>query len=283
MSDLSGDPPVQVDFLETGSSGPVVLPVHSSVSSARQWRGLMDDLKDRFRVRAVNLFGYAKTPPRPNEVRQSLDDQARLVEAALPADADEDYMVGHSFGGSVAMKAAARLQGRVGKVVLLETNPFYLLAQSGRTDAFAEAMAMRNCIKNFGALGQWDSGRTICRLLGRRRIVGGHAAGPTGCIRAGAEAEFLRVGRRDRRNDAAGRMGAVAAAPNTRGERSEHGAADPRDRGAAARLLSDLDLSGGHRRSHGAADTARRDQSSRDVVLAIACRLNAQANWRGCI
>jgi len=156
MSDLSSDPPVQVDFLEAGSSGPVVMLVHSSVSGARQWRRLMDDLKDRFRVRAVNLFGYGKTPPWPNEVRQSLDDQARLVEAALPAGADEVYMVGHSFGGSVAMKAAARLQGRVGKVVLLETNPFYLLAQSGRTDAFAEAMAMRNCIKEFGALGQWE-------------------------------------------------------------------------------------------------------------------------------
>lgn len=156
MSDLSSDPPVQVDFLEAGSSGPVVMLVHSSVSGARQWRRLMDDLKDRFRVRAVNLFGYGKTPPWPNEVRQSLDDQARLVEAALPAGADEVYMVGHSFGGSVAMKAAARLPGRVGKVVLLETNPFYLLEQSGRTDAFAEAMAMRNCIKEFGALGQWE-------------------------------------------------------------------------------------------------------------------------------
>jgi pimeloyl-ACP methyl ester carboxylesterase len=157
MSSVNNDPPVQVDFLEAGSSGPVVMLVHSSVSGARQWRRLMDDLKDQFRVRAVNLFGYGKTPPWPNETRQSLDDQARLVEAALPADADEVYLVGHSFGGSVAMKAAARLKGRVSKLVLLETNPFYLLAQSGRTHAFAEAMEMRNCIKKFGALGQWEN------------------------------------------------------------------------------------------------------------------------------
>ena len=80
----------------------------------------------------------------------------RLVEAALPADAGEVYLVGHLFGGSVAMKAAARLAGRVTKLVLLETNPVYLLAQAGRTDAFAEAMEMRNCIKKFGALGEWE-------------------------------------------------------------------------------------------------------------------------------
>jgi pimeloyl-ACP methyl ester carboxylesterase len=147
--------PINVDFVGAGSVGPVVMLVHSSVSGARQWRRLMEDLRDRFRVRAVNLFGYGKTPPWPAEATQSLDDQARLVEAALPADAGEIYLVGHSFGGSVAMKAAARLAGRVARLVLLETNPFYLLAQSGRIDAFAEAMELRDCVKKFGALGEW--------------------------------------------------------------------------------------------------------------------------------
>ena len=37
-------PTIKVDFLEAGS-GPVVMLVHSSVSGARQWRRLMDDLK----------------------------------------------------------------------------------------------------------------------------------------------------------------------------------------------------------------------------------------------
>ena len=144
---LTSVAPVNVDFAEAGSAGPVVILVHSSVSGARQWRRLMEDLKDQFRVRAVNLFGYGKTPPWPAEATQSLDDQARLVEAALPVDAGEVYLVGHSFGGSVAMKAAARLGGSVTKLVLLETNPFYLLAQSGRIDAFAEAMGLRNYVK----------------------------------------------------------------------------------------------------------------------------------------
>ena len=151
---MANVPLSKVDFLEAGSAGPVVMLVHSSVSGARQWRRLMDDLKDRFRVRAVNLFGYGKTPQWPAETTQSLDDQARLVEAALPANADPIYLVGHSFGGSVAMKAAAQLAGRVTKLVLLETNPFYLLAQSGRLDAFAEAMDFsgKSIVRVSGAL-----------------------------------------------------------------------------------------------------------------------------------
>jgi pimeloyl-ACP methyl ester carboxylesterase len=144
----------QVDFLEAGS-GPVVILVHSSVSGARQWRGLIDDLKGHFRVRAVNLFGYGKTPPWPAEARQTLTDQARLVEGAIPAGAEEIYLVGHSFGGAVAMKVAARLLGRVAKLVLLEPIPFRLLAQAGRMDAFAEAMNLRNVIKKYGVLGEW--------------------------------------------------------------------------------------------------------------------------------
>ncbi|SEC34349.1 Pimeloyl-ACP methyl ester carboxylesterase [Rhizobiales bacterium GAS188] len=147
-------PTIKADFLEAGS-GPMVMLVHSSVSGARQWRRLMDDLKDEFHVRAVNLFGYGGTPPWSIGAPQSLDDQARLVETALPTNADTVCLVGHSFGGSIAMKLAARLSGRVTRLVLLETNPFYLLEQSGRADAFAEAMDLRNCIKTFGALGEW--------------------------------------------------------------------------------------------------------------------------------
>jgi pimeloyl-ACP methyl ester carboxylesterase len=146
-----------VDFIDAGSSGPFVILVHSSVAGARQWRRLMDDLKDRFRVRAVNLFGYGKTPPWRGDRPQTLADQASLIEAAVPADTDEIYLVGHSFGGSVAMKAAALMAGRVTKLVLLETNPFYLLKQAGQIEAFAEAMALRDCIKEFGARGEWET------------------------------------------------------------------------------------------------------------------------------
>ncbi len=148
--------PSQVDYLEAGSVRPARWCSFIRASSgARQWRRLMEDLEGDFRVRAVNLFGYGKTPPWPAERAQSLDDQARLVEAAVPADAGDVYLVGHSFGGAVAMKAAARMGGRVSKLVLFETNPFDLLIQSGRVEAYAEIAALRDCIKKFGALGDW--------------------------------------------------------------------------------------------------------------------------------
>ncbi len=154
---MSAAAEIAVDFIEAGRTGPVVMLVHSSVSSARQWSRLTDDLKDWFRVRAVNLFGYGRTPAWPGGRMQSLDDQARLVEAALPRDARDIYLVGHSFGAVVAMKTAARLWGRVSKLVLIEANPFNLLAQHGRAEAFAEATALRDCVKAYGDRGEWDA------------------------------------------------------------------------------------------------------------------------------
>jgi hypothetical protein len=44
---MSKLPTINEDFLEAGS-GSVVMPVHSSVSGARMWRRLMDDLKTIF-------------------------------------------------------------------------------------------------------------------------------------------------------------------------------------------------------------------------------------------
>jgi pimeloyl-ACP methyl ester carboxylesterase len=63
--------------------------------------------------------------------------------------------VGHSFGASVALKAAMLLGSQVGTLVLLEPNPFYLLKQGGRTKAFLESRALRDHVKCFGSLGDW--------------------------------------------------------------------------------------------------------------------------------
>lgn len=146
--------PETVDYLEAGD-GPLLILVHSSVSGARQWRKLMERLSTSFHVKAINLFGYGRTPKWPRNETQTLDDQAQLIEAIIPRDAGKVDLVGHSFGGSVAMSAVRRLGRRTGKLVLLEPNPFSLLRDNGRDEAFAEALALRDIVKSCGAEGEW--------------------------------------------------------------------------------------------------------------------------------
>jgi pimeloyl-ACP methyl ester carboxylesterase len=145
-----------IDYTDEGEGDLVVL-VHSSVSGNRQWRALAETLARRHRVRAINLFGYGETTPWPAGEQQSLYAQAQLV-LALCRDAPGTVsLVGHSFGGSVALKAALLLGARLARLVLLEPNPFYLLGQAHRTEAWLEARSLRDHVKCFGALGDWPA------------------------------------------------------------------------------------------------------------------------------
>ncbi|MBY6201453.1 alpha/beta hydrolase [Maritalea mobilis] len=150
----------KVDFIETGR-GPIVVLIHSSVAGAGQWRRLVEELSDDFHVFAVNLYGYSGTDRWPDAQVQGLADQADLLAGFLPDPENHFSIVGHSFGGSVAMKAAELYRDRVDKLVLIEPNPFYLLSQEGRTEAFAEALALRNCIKENGSAGHWEAAAAV--------------------------------------------------------------------------------------------------------------------------
>lgn len=144
----------EIDVLEAGH-GPLVVLVHSSVAGARQWRKLMERLASRYHVIAVNLFGYGRTPAWTADRPQTLADQAALVEAVVPTGAHDIALVGHSFGGSVAMRVAADLGGRASTLVLLEPNPFSILRAYGRDAAFAEATRLRDIVRMYGAKGEW--------------------------------------------------------------------------------------------------------------------------------
>ncbi len=146
---------VAVDWIEDGS-GPLVVLVHSSASSASQWDALIAALRGRFRVRAVNLYGYGRTPPWRGPGRQTLGAQASLVLAATRDGSGPVHLVGHSFGCSVAFRAAQALGDRAARLVLLEPNPFYLLPRHGRMAAYAPVLAQWRAAKRCGRAGRWD-------------------------------------------------------------------------------------------------------------------------------
>jgi len=154
---MTGD---DVDFIEQGE-GPTVILIHSSVAGARQWRSLMEALADRFRLIAVNLYGYGGTGPWPAHRDQTLLDQAKLLDGLLPPDGSPISIVGHSFGASVAMKAAVRFRHRLHRLVLLEPNPFYLLKAAGQAEAFDEILSLRTCIAERGGKGDWPSAAAV--------------------------------------------------------------------------------------------------------------------------
>jgi pimeloyl-ACP methyl ester carboxylesterase len=144
-----------LDYSDTGS-GPSVVLVHSSASGNRQWRRLTDELRDRYRLIAVNLFGYGATTPWHSARPQTLADQAELVLAAASIADKPVALVGHSMGGAVTLEAALRLGERLRIVIVFEPILFYLLKQNGETEAFAEIEAIADSFRAHGLRDDWE-------------------------------------------------------------------------------------------------------------------------------
>ena len=108
-------------------TGPTVVCLHSNASHAGQWRGLMEMLADEFRVVAVDSYGSGKTPDWPSPTPLALEDEVRLIEPLLASVAGGVHLVGHSYGASVAFKAALMRPALVRSLAVYEPTLFSLV------------------------------------------------------------------------------------------------------------------------------------------------------------
>jgi pimeloyl-ACP methyl ester carboxylesterase len=143
-----------LDVLDVGT-GPAVLLLHSSASGHRQWRRLIDALQDRYRLLAVNLFGYGASSPWPGSRPMTLGDQAKLALAAAGLAAGPVALVGHSLGSAVALETALRLRDRASALIAFEPILFYLLKTHGPSAAAAEIAAVAAGYRAHAAKDDW--------------------------------------------------------------------------------------------------------------------------------
>jgi pimeloyl-ACP methyl ester carboxylesterase len=133
-------PILRSSILAAGTGAPVLL-LHGSASAAVMWAPAIDALKPKFRVAAPDLIGYGRTESWVDGHDFSADDELRLLEPLLPRDALV-HVVGHSYGGLVALHLA--LAGRIAlrSLTLIEPVAFFLLPHAGAHDAWAEIRAL---------------------------------------------------------------------------------------------------------------------------------------------
>ena len=135
----------QTPYFREMGAGTAVVCLHSSASSSGQWRALMERLAPRFRVIAVDLYGSGKTAPWPGDHPLQLDDELALLEPVFQAAGDRFHLVGHSFGGAVALKAALVDRCRLSSLVLYEPVLFsVLVAAAPESDATREILAVQD-------------------------------------------------------------------------------------------------------------------------------------------
>lgn len=163
-------------------NGPPIVLLHSSMSSKSQWSELTERLRDSYRLIAIDLIGYGESGMPSGGY--SLDDEVRRVEAVLARQlrpGEPFHLVGHSYGGVVALQLAAqpRLPG-LRSLSLFEPIAFHLLPDRDPDLAvvravwreIAEKLAAGDALGAAGCfVDYWSGPGAFAQLRENRRLV----------------------------------------------------------------------------------------------------------------
>jgi pimeloyl-ACP methyl ester carboxylesterase len=111
-----------------------VVLLHCSGSSGSQWRSLAERLGAGYRVMAPDLIGYGANR------KWVVEEGFTLAREAAPIIADirePVHLVGHSYGGAVALHIARTRPQLVRSLTLIEPSAFHLLRDGDAIDAAA--------------------------------------------------------------------------------------------------------------------------------------------------
>ena len=138
-----------------------VLCLHASASAGRQWRQLAESLASRYRLLTPDLLGYGDGEF-ARRARFSLDDEVEHVMAQLEGIDAPLHVVGHSYGGGVALRLALRYPEMVKSLTLYEPAQPLLLFEDGlHTSEAREVRRLREVFVGHATstFGRWRAAR----------------------------------------------------------------------------------------------------------------------------
>ncbi len=101
------------------TADPVLL-VHSGGFTSRQWRKLAERLAPTHRVLAPDLIGYGASGPWPVGEPFHFRQDVEALAALLAREGAPAHVVGHSYGGFLALQLALAHPASVGSLALDE-------------------------------------------------------------------------------------------------------------------------------------------------------------------
>jgi pimeloyl-ACP methyl ester carboxylesterase len=112
-----------------------VIALHCAGANGSEWRQLDTDLGPQFKLVAPNLIGNTGAERWSGKHAFTLSDEAASVVSEIDAADEPVHLVGHSYGGAVALRAAIERPARLASLMLYEPAAFHILKTSpeGRT------------------------------------------------------------------------------------------------------------------------------------------------------
>jgi pimeloyl-ACP methyl ester carboxylesterase len=106
-----------------------VVALHCSGADGRQWRKLAGTLGPGFAVTAPDLIGCGEAGPWNGRGIFTLEAEVEALSAAIHAIEEPVHLVGHSYGGAVALLLAKRWPCRISSLSLYEPSTFQILRE----------------------------------------------------------------------------------------------------------------------------------------------------------
>jgi pimeloyl-ACP methyl ester carboxylesterase len=157
--------PLDLHLAATASGeddGDTLLLLHGSASNSAVWRRYVEPFVRRgYRVVVPDLIGYGKTAPWPRHIPYTLNAEVELACRLLPTDGRRLHVIGHSFGGVVALGLALRRPPALVSLTLVEPVAFFILRYADEGDAYAEISALRASFLDALDRGQGDAALRI--------------------------------------------------------------------------------------------------------------------------
>lgn len=136
------DPRGRIDYEETSGAGPTLVFVPGSCSTGAAWRPIIAALGGGFRCVTTSLLGYGGTAERRSADDTSLAHETDIIEAVVARAGGPVHLIGHSFGGFVALSVALRARVPLAGLVVAEAPVASLLRGAGEHAAYGQFRAM---------------------------------------------------------------------------------------------------------------------------------------------
>jgi pimeloyl-ACP methyl ester carboxylesterase len=124
------EPRGRIDYAECGT-GPTIVLVPGSCSTGAAWRPVIATWNGHFRCVTTSLLGYGGTVERRTTSDLDISHEAEILESVARKAGSCVHLVGHSFGGLVALATALRDHVPLASLVILEAPAPEMLRDRG--------------------------------------------------------------------------------------------------------------------------------------------------------
>jgi pimeloyl-ACP methyl ester carboxylesterase len=128
-----------------------VIALHCSGASGTQWRNLSTTLGASYELTAPEHYGGDSTGPWTGEYAFKLADEAKRTIDLIDQERGRVHLVGHSYGGGVALHVALRRPQAIASLALYEPSAFHLLRKVGGSDGIEARAEINGVIRETGA------------------------------------------------------------------------------------------------------------------------------------